>query len=328
MSYFQGKGQQMPCTQNVGPYVISGDSHGLLKKWAGQLGFSIPPPQFFQEMADRRMEILRRLFSFFCVHVDEEELTLGVSRELSTSNLPIVALDQNYVTGEHVSLEVSRLCDPVTFEGKKLGSRTEESISSQVDRIANVLGQSEVQLVDDVVFSGTDLSTKIIPMLREREITVRRIVTGILIGDGRANLEASEHCAGVEIAAVREFTKVHDEICERDFLAGVPQSGRLFGNNGISVSPRTCAPYFLPFTKNGNGKCFLKDWAALNSEEMPAQVQGWSIFCIEQSTNLWREVERLSGRWVHCSQLDRRPWGIPYDDSRFVEHLTRLLEAF
>lgn len=316
----------MPDQKNK-PYVVSGDVHGLLSSWAEPSGFRVPDISFCRQMATERVKFLQDSFHLHCIHDDEEELSAGISEHLSASNLPVISLDQNYVKCPHIPLEVSRLCDPTTtLKGQVLGSRNETPFHLQLEHIAR-LGHREVQLVDDVIFTAEDLTKVIIPSLKERGVAVKRIVAGILVGKGRDTL--AELHPDIEVVAVRHYPEVWDEVCERDFLAGVPQSGRLFGRNGVPIFPKTCAPYFRPWCRNIAGKCLLHKWATLGSEnnspEMERKILEWSQFCLEQSIRLWEEIERLSGRLVHCDELEQRPWGIPCDGSRFVDNLVRTL---
>lgn len=303
------------------PYVISGDSHGLLKRWAVPRELSIPPYPFFQDMAAERSRVLERLFSLPCIHLDEVELAAALRDELRRSDLPIIALDQNYLDGLGIPLEMTRLCDPKTLEcAGRIGSRTAEPLPEQLDAIARRLGPARVQLGEDVIYSGSDLANDLILELAERRVTVARITAAVVVGRGKVTIK--ERWPEIDIAHVRYYPEVCDEICERDFLAGVPQGGRLLGTNGVPLFPKACAPYFHPFAHAREPrKCFMNEWATLNSATMPAEVRAFSRFCLEQSIALWQEIERISGRRVHCAKLERRPWGIPCDDSFFVDHL-------
>jgi len=313
--------------QENSPYVMSGDAHCLLSGWSSASGFGVPGISFFRQMVTERVKFLQDTFHLHCIHDNEEDLSAGISNHLSASNLPVIALDQNYVKCPHIPLEVSRLCDPTSLKGQVLGSRNETPFHLQLDHIAT-LGHREVQLADDVIFTAEDLAKVIIPSLKERCVAVKRVVAGILVGKGKDTLK--EFHPDIEVVAVRYYPKVWDEVCERDFLAGVPQSGRLFGKDGMPIFPKTCAPYFRPWCRNSSGECFLHKWATLGSEknslEMERKILEWSHFCLVQSIRLWEEIERLSRRSVHCDELDRRPWGIPYDGSRFVDHLVRTLK--
>lgn len=315
----------MSCKKSA-PYVISGDTQrGLFRS-----GFPVPNSLFFQSMAENRVGYVQEHFGHPVVlHKDEKDLSIQSTAHVSSCDLPVIALDQVYLDCPYTSLEVSRLCNSKTLAGQELGSRNGIPFLQQLDQIAQTLGHCEVQLFDDVIFTAKDLAEKIVPLLKERGITVKRIVVAILIGNGEKKL--SELHPEIELDAVHYYPEVLDEVCERDFLAGVPQSGRLFGMNGVPVQPKTCAPYFRPWTRNSSGECFLYDWATLgeknNSPEMETKVLEWSRFCLEQSIRLWEEIERLSRRLVHCDDLERRPWGIPCDKSRFVDHLVRSLKS-
>ena len=313
------------CTSNL-PYVVSGDCHGLLSGWAKTRGLRIPPAQFFSDLGQERCETISRLFHFQCVYLDEEELSGGVLRLISNSAVPVIALDHCYTGGSGISLQVSRLCDPETLQSAAhIGSRISEPVQSQLDRVSSEIASVEAQLVDDVIYSGKDLANQIIPSLSKRGVKVVRIVAGVVIGDGRSKIH--EYYPEIDIMAVRDFPKVHDEICERDFLAGVPQSGRLLGKNGLPIYPKTGVPYFHPFAIDWTtGTSLMSDWAGMNCEENPDEIRDFSIFCLRQSIGLWLKVEALSGRLVHCDELERRPRGVPNDHTRFIDHLEDIRE--
>ena len=307
------------------PYVISGDSYGLLLRWIPTRGLTIPTFSFFSDLAEARRRAIEELFGFCCIHLDERELSGAVREKLAESNLPVIALDQNYTDGAGLPLELTRLCNPETLESTDcLGSRSGVPIAAQLDCIGARIGPAEVQIADDVIFSGKDLARRLIGELKQRGIAVSRIVAGVVIEEGRARIQAA--WPDIEIVPIRCYREVHDEVCERDFIAGVPLSGRLLGRDGVPVDPRTSAPYFHPFARSErDGKCFMKEWASLDSETVPDAVREWSRFCLTQSITLWREIERLSGRLVHCSELERVPRGISCDESHFTDHLDRIL---
>jgi hypothetical protein len=130
--------------------------------------------------------------------------------------------------------------------------------------------------VDDVIFSG-DGAVVLVEKFKAIGLPIANIIAGIGIKEGIDKLRA----AGVVVSCVKSYDDVADEVCERDFLAGVPMSGRtVVGDEGAHWS----APYFEPY---GNPE----KWASIPSESQRAM----SLFCLSQSLRLWDKMEELNG---------------------------------
>jgi hypothetical protein len=131
------------------------------------------------------------------------------------------------------------------------------------------------------------------------------VLAGISIGMGESLLSGM----GVDVAAVYSIPEVMDEICQRDFLPGVPRCGRtLAGNLNIGM------PYILPFGNPGK-------WASIPE----IHQEKFSSRCLELAIQLFEGIEKASGRPVLCSDLDRSVFSLPQNDTRFVDCLHRLL---
>jgi hypothetical protein len=135
-----------------------------------------------------------------------------------TTRLPVVSLDDRYVTSANEYFGVSRGAD-ASFNDAGYAPRVGySSIENQLDRVSS-LGD-EVVLLDDVLFSGEMLS-RLADNLEMRGVKIGVVATGIAIREGVDKLRAR----GIEVIAAEIFDNVDDEICERDF-AVVPGSGR------------------------------------------------------------------------------------------------------
>jgi len=150
--------------------------------------------------------------------VDSQLLQKGIVEELKASKLPVISLDERYVTASDGRLGISRGVTTSLEDCGYVPRREYPQINQQFDAIAARGG--EVQLVDDVVFSG-DMMMWVIDELKKRNIKVGRVVCGVAIGEGIDQLTQ----AGVDVAPVVTFDDVNDEICERDFFV-VSGSGR------------------------------------------------------------------------------------------------------
>lgn len=145
---------------------------------------------------------------------------------------------------------------------------------------------AEVTLVDDVVFSGEGI-VHVINRLAEKGLHVNKVIAGIAIGQ---SCQVLEDC-GVELESVRYYSDVHDEVCERDFFAGVPMSGRtVIASDGLWWS----APYFSPLGDAAN-------WASIPS----GSERTFSEQCIDRSIALWNEVGSQSGLQITGEMIPR-----------------------
>jgi len=284
----------------MAPYVVSQDVALLLGLWAKTRGFQIPSSVFFAGWREEFTLFMKGVFPSF-LSVSEEEMRGGLSTLLAEADLPVLSLDGVYVQAD-LSLELARQVDRC---GKDCGIRYRPgtaSILHQVRRIQRS-GVREVVLADDVIFSGT-LIERVCRLLGGLQIRVPIVCAGVGIGEGIEKLTGQ----GFDIRCVRIFEKVVDEICERDFVPGVPQSGRaLWGEDRVGV------PYLFPFGDPVG-------WASIP----PERAESFSSFCLFHTTVLFEEIERVSGRVVRCFDLSRFPAGLPQDDTRFVDALRAL----
>ncbi|MFH0806358.1 MAG: hypothetical protein V1885_01385, partial [Candidatus Brennerbacteria bacterium] len=212
-------------------------------------------------------------------------------------------------------LEVTRLTGE-DMKSTGQGSRNADSIEAQLNFLKNAV-EGPITLVDDVLFSG-DSVCDLIRMIQTSGIEIERVFAGISTHGAAQKIH--ERYPKISMFSALHFShEVIDEICERDFYAGVPFSGRLIGNNGIAHVPERGLPYFQPFAD----KAHAKEWSSVPLEH----VEEWSHFCRMQSIVLWVAIEEYSKRKVLCNDLSRRPHPIPCDDSRFVDRLHALALA-
>ncbi len=272
------------------PYVVSEDVRILLSRWAPLSGFALPCEEFFRSLREEMKKELETMFPE--VHfVEERLLHEGLSRLARSRSVRLVSLDRTYLDGHPYAIETTRLMNR-SLENSGQGSRTGQSLEEQIQVLALRLeGVREVQLADDVLYSGEGLLA-IVEAFGRHGIRVSRVIGGVVMTEARRKLSDR----GLEVSAVVEYDEVVDEICERDFYAGVPFSGRLLGERGKPYEPETSAPYFLPFG-------LPTEWASIPAAR---QVQ-WSVFCLSQSAKLWRRIGETTRRLVHCSDLPRLP---------------------
>ncbi|OHA17436.1 MAG: hypothetical protein A3G52_02200 [Candidatus Taylorbacteria bacterium RIFCSPLOWO2_12_FULL_43_20] len=283
------------------PYVVSADIYLLMKGWAIQNDFVLPSREFFCRLRKEFSNYMSGIFSNFEL-VSEDEISYGLAKLVAESGLPAISLDRVYCKSE-LNLEIARLVDK---NGKDcgLGHRAgTPPIVQQIKRL-QMSGLREVVVVDDVVFSGA-LLERIVDLLSRIHIRVPLICAGVGIAEGINRINGTKR----EIRCACTYEEVIDEVCERDFYAGVPLSGRLLvGDDNIGV------PYLLPFGKP-------ESWASIPSE----YATDFSRFCLHQTKTLFDEVERHSGRPVLCQDLGRKVVGLPMNETRYAEVLHKIL---
>lgn len=295
------------------PYVVSGDIRLALRPWARINGFTMPHPGFFRELRHKMEEKGCEMFPGFQL-VCEHELRDGIRDLAESVNCTSVTLDRLYAPDGAHPLDVSRLFNEETnlrVEGSRGGIPLHQQMEALTAKIHKE--GKPVAFIDDVIFTGDGLANHI-ERFTAADVETSHVVCGILIKKGEDCIHA--HHPDVRLMSVYRFDEVIDEVCERDFYAGVPFSGSLIGN-GVAAQPETGIPYLYPFASPEH----FEKWSSIPGVWM----KRWSKFCLELSIRLWEEIEKSSGRMVHCNELERRPRGIPCDSSRFGDHLQRVL---
>jgi hypothetical protein len=289
----QESGEQLRLT----PYVVSEDIYLLLNRWAEEKGFKLPNKVFFKQLRNRFKNMFGQVFNNFEL-VSESELTVGINKIVQNTGLYPVSLDRVYFRSKS-ALDITRMVDS-NGQDKGLGRRIDSPTILEQFRKLRSTGIKEVVLVDDVIFSG-DLIKRVGDGLSRMGIKAPVICAGIGITEGINKLNGY----GQDVRCVKQYPGVIDEICERDFYPGVPLCGRtLAGEKNLGV------PYIFPFGKPGR-------WASIPPEaEMPI-----SRFCLEQTIELFQEIEEVSNRYIRCCDLDRGVVGLPQDETRFLDAL-------
>lgn len=285
-------------------YIVSADIYLLMQEWASKKGFVLPPQSFFDALRDDFCFYMANAYSedFNFVFIAEEEIKTGLADIISKSGLPVISLDGIYYKSEY-SLEITRLVDE---QGKSQGLGHRHGSPSLVQQIKTLKnsGIREAVLEDDVAATG-NLLERIIELLNKMGIHVPKVCLGIGISEAVQRVSTM----GCEVSCVCTFEDAVDEVCERDFYPGVPLSGRLLaGSNNVGL------PYLLPF---GNPK----EWASI-----PKNVELFSKNCLAQTIYLFREIELVSEKIVRCCDVGRQVFGLPSDETRFVDCLYQVFK--
>lgn len=286
-------------------YVVSADLYLLLSQWAKEHGFTLPPEEFFDELAEQlRYNLQHHAFSgtTSVVVVPESVLAKGIHDLIKDAGHPVISIDRAYCQGGF-QLDITRL---VTAELCDVGEGPRPGCAPVVEQIIRLRehGLTDVVLVDDVIFSGGCVR-RVTQLLKEHSIRVVGAIAGIVVGDGRNALKA----AGIETRWVHFYSEAVDQVCQRDFFPGVPFSGRTV----VGRTRDTGAPYVLPYGDP------IK-WASIPKERMAR----FSHFCTWQNMRLWEAIGRASGRPVLCKDVQRLPLGAPDDVTPFFLFLEEM----
>lgn len=289
------------------PYIISEDAEHLVDVWGKRKGLATPDHGFFKDFQDGLVEHISAAGpDYHPVILNHQQLAHSLNSLLFNHiRGDAVALDKAYVGDRFARhLEVTRAVDE---QLESIGTKPRphsSSIDEQLDYIVANSGK-EVTLVDDVIFSG-DAIIEAAKMFAKRGVRVSTVLAAVAIGEGYKKIEE----AGIEVIAVADYDEVKDEICERDFLAGIPYSGRtVYRDDGEHYS----APYFSPFGRP-------ESWASISN---PAAAHKLSVYCLDRSIELWKTIERLNGNKPIAHHDIPRPLSITTEDEGIVDFLNR-----
>lgn len=311
------------------PYIVTADIRKLLKQWGmpliGKQSFGRPPLKegwhyyipdrmFWKFRNDFRM-IMEKMFPRF-EFLPEEELQEGLSYLLTDSKADFtLSLDRTFgTTYEHniSSLQLNRVIDQ---NGRDIGHEPrpfEYDIPKQLDCLKGYYKRAKKDsrrgrfiLHDDVIFSGSFMAHAL-KLLEERRMQVHAILAGVGTKEGCDRIRAR----GYPVTCVREYPRVIDVVCERDFYPGVPFSGRTLARQ-VNVG----VPYLLPFGNPGKWASIPRPWQ-----------KPFSRFCIEQTIYLFEAIEKENEKKVFCKDLPRNVVGLPTDGTRYVDVLREVLK--
>lgn len=204
--------------------------------------------------------------------------------------IPIVSLDKIYLNEDEenvIFLDCTRLNGSSKLVSRN-NSNDFSSVDEQVKKISEklkVMGLNQIILVDDVVFSGSVLSS-VIELFKNNGISVIGIRSAVATTNSFKRFN-NELFLGLKCKYLLG-EEVIDQICERDFYFGIPQSGISILEDGIIYK----APYFRPF---GN---------PVERASIPKEYENYfSKGCLKRSIWLWNEIERLSNKSFYISDL-------------------------
>ena len=295
------------------PYIISEDialilnGAGWLSDYYKKKGIEIPDEDTITDLRkDFKRDLERLSDTSEVILVPEADLQGGLRDCVQKSGEFIVSLDCIYLAPEILQergmfLDTTRLYDldkpykaPIQVPRSVLKGENAYPLDQQIAKISQKikekLGKSpEVILIDDVIFSG-DGVLKIVELLKQNGIKVKKCIAGMVLEQGEEKLKK----AGITIERVSPIKECTDQVCERDFYFGIPHSGVMIRKKGKIMK----APYFLPFG----------DPVARASIPEKTAVD-FSLSCLKRSLRLYLEMENLSGRRLRVAELPERIYG-------------------
>jgi hypothetical protein len=271
------------------PYVVSADVVGLFTDWAKKHDYTAPSDQY---IADYNLELQTALESATGTQVEvvtEDEINQGLTSLMDSAKYPVISLDRTYAQDHPAIAGHIDVTRTVNEDREQLGEFPRfgfPTLEEQL-RALHTPEESPIVLVDDVIFTGGTIVERI-DQLRAVNRPVEGIIAGIGIRKGLEKIEA----AGVSVECVREYEEVYDEVCERDYFAGTPFSGRAMHN---ADGRHWGLTYAEPFGD-------AAEWASIPVES----VHRFSQTCVRIAFDLWRETERLSGVIIPANTVPRR----------------------
>lgn len=282
------------------PYVISADIRQPLARWGFEEKYTTPSNGLLDSLLFEMQQEMSPWFPHGVEIVNEHETRKWMGQKVKESRIPVISLDRTYINPNSYpniigAIDATRVVDQ-NFED--LGLMARPNTPSLEDQMSELVSKSRrhgirnVALLDDVIFSGRT-HARLIEELREYGLDVTQMYAGISIGEGQRIVED----AGVRVEHHHVYKDVYDEVCERDFYAGAPNSGRVVvyqSEKGV-ITDWTSAPYFAPF---GNAE----KWASIPSDK----VGQYSDMCLQQSIFLWSRIERASNKTLPIGRLPRK----------------------
>ena len=290
------------------PYVVSADVRGLMTRWTSENGLQLPKNGFFEEKTAELHDTLNGYFPGGVEIVDEREIKSGIMQMAERSENPIISLDRAYLTESTPDININGYIDLTRGVDENLngiGLRERSGTPSKESQLESYRTKSPqpITLVDDVIFSGEGV-VEIAKDLAAVNRPVDKIIAGIGIAGGIERIEEF----GIEVATVRQYSQVIDEVCARDFYPGVPMSGRsVYASDGSNYS----APYIRPFGKP-------ETWASIPEQH----ADDFSKARLGQAIEMWSEIERASGVKIPTNQAPRQLLGAN-DEQSIVYALKR-----
>jgi hypothetical protein len=274
------------------PYVVTDDLSIVCRQFA-EKGLRAPDAEAIRRTSAGAVRALKKVFEQ--VDVVAADRIEGFLKEKSEeASLPVISLTSTFnskaVAGRlsfSRSYALTRETEGATLRNAGLHSRHDTDVPLQ-DQYKSVIaalgGAREVALADDVLATG-GTALKIADLLKEEGIAVRRVIAVVVLDEARRKLSDR----GMELVCDSPYSQIIDEVCLRDFVAGMPDGGR---NVLMPGGTRACAPYISPFGD-------AEGWASIPAGCKAAFSRGM----LEVSARFWQDMEQINGRALDTGAL-------------------------
>lgn len=202
------------------------------------------------------------------IMLDECELTEWVTR-IAPPDVVIQTIAYSERISSPFMLQVTRAIDEKFNRIPNQVPR--QGYASVKSQLINLGLFAEHTILDDVIFTGQGCK-EIIELSLSKNVIIKKIISCVSTSAGKKLLESM----GVRVESLHHFDAVIDEVCQRDFIPGLPYAGRTLITN---TGDYRYVPYLLPWGDPVN-------WASVPKKN----AINFSKACISTAIDFWEEV--------------------------------------
>ncbi len=286
--------------------ILEGNSY--LKNYFQKKGIEIPNSSQIRIARKEMKKNLKNVYQSIEI-IPEKDMVRWMKDLAQESSYPLYSFDEIYLN------ENENIDDFINLTRLKVGNQTilttrnsggeVEPFENEINRVAlNILksGNNKISLIDDVVFSG-DLICQVAREFAKYGINVDEVLCAVCIKEGFEKLNIE----GITVKTKKLIDNVLDEVCERDFYFGLPQSGQsTMLDSGVSAKQ----PYFLPFGDPVERASIQQD-----------KARDFSVGCLGCSLYIWSCMENNSNKNLYISDLPENIYGLYNGRNRIVKVL-------
>jgi len=248
-------------------------------------------PEYKIQPLDMSVVLRRNADYIHRVKCDRGALIVSTSEEIAT-------------TLQGMTLQISQIADPQTGDTIGYGPVPGHvNIEDQLTMIRLSMHkkssrESSVLLVEDGALTGKTLAF-IIKKMRQAKIPIAGVIVGFAFPEAITLLKG---CLEGKIFVLQPTGNAVGWLPESCFLPALPGCGRLVGHTifgeaypFIDAKGRALnIPYIEPWGK-------LSEWANIPGN----RAREVSKRCLELAVEIWKEIDRLNGRYIMTSELEK-----------------------
>lgn len=248
------------------PFVITEDIRSITRR----LPFVVSE-QMTHHVSTQIVKICKRFITPIVLLLEESSMTEWIARVTPPNAIIQTLAYTDFLTTCYPELQITRATTWEKSTAVQVSRYGYPSLETQLLSIK----EGEYVLVDDVIFSGEGCCDVVIKG-RNMGRNITKVICCVSIGTGKKKLDD----LGIQTQSLYHFENVIDEVCLRDFIPGLPFSGRPFIQNPAHfLGKHKFVPYLLPW-----GDPHERISVPKNNE-----VQ-FSIDCLELAIEFWSEV--------------------------------------